>query len=76
MLYHLHFRQHYVLSTSDDPGNSDMETKKFLLLSRQDCGLFAAKTCFEPHPSRRDKPPPKPSSAPSAWPKPWAASPG
>ena len=25
-----------------------METKKFLLLSRQDYGLFAAKICFKP----------------------------
>ena len=48
MLYDLHFRQHYALSTSDDPGNPKWKQRSSCGVSRQDYGLFAAKICFKP----------------------------
>jgi hypothetical protein len=45
--YDLHCRQHYALSTSDDPGNAKWKQRGSLQLSPQDYGLFAAKMCFK-----------------------------
>ena len=46
MLYDLHFRQHYALSTSDDPGNAKWKQRsscgfpgKVMVYSRQGYGL-------------------------------------